>query len=126
MSAGRPSTGCHVLLVDDAADVRQLLQLLLELDGFTVTAAADGPSGLAAVAAERPDVVLLDVQLPGLDGPDVLRALRTSPSTADLPVVFLTGAPPEQSDSLLALGATGVLHKPFDADTVAGQLSALL
>lgn len=126
MSDGPVSTGCHVLLVDDAADVRQLLQLLLELDGFTVTAAADGPAGLAAVAAERPDVVLLDVQLPGLDGPEVLRTLRTSSSTADLPVVFLTGAPPEQCDSLLALGATGVLRKPFDADTVAGQLSALL
>lgn len=103
-----------------------LLQLLLELDGCTVTSAADGPAGLAAVAAERPDVVLLDVQLPGLDGPDVLRALRAQPATADLPVVFLTGAPQEQAGGLLALGATGVLHKPFDADTVAAQLSALL
>jgi two-component system, OmpR family, response regulator len=118
--------GRHVLLVEDAAEVRLLLQMLLELDGFTVTAAVDGPSGLAAVAAERPDVVLLDVQLPGLDGPQVLRALRTSPATADLPVVFLTGAPPAESDGLLALGATGVLHKPFDADTLAGQLAALL
>ena len=116
----------RVLLVDDAAEVRLLLQVLLELDGFTVTSAADGPAGLAAVAAQRPDVVLLDVQLPGLDGPEVLRALRDEPATADLPVVFLTGAPPEQSGSLLALGATGVLHKPFDADTVAGQLAALL
>jgi two-component system, OmpR family, response regulator len=118
--------GSRVLVVDDAAEVRMLLQVLLELEGFSVTSAADGPAALAAAAAERPDVVLLDVQLPGLDGPAVLRALRDRPATADLPVVFLTGAPPEASGDLLALGATGVLHKPFDADTVAAQLAALL
>jgi CheY-like chemotaxis protein len=118
--------GRHVLLVDDAAEVRLLLQVLLELDGFTVTTAEDGPAGLAAVAADRPDVVLLDVQLPGMDGTQVLRALRADPATAALPVVFLTGAPPEEAAGLRALGATGVLHKPFDASTVAGRLSALL
>jgi CheY-like chemotaxis protein len=87
--------GRRVLLVDDAAEVRLLLQVLLELDGFTVTTAEDGPAGLAAVVADRPDVVLLDVQLPGMDGTQVLSALRADPETASLPVVFLTGAPPE-------------------------------
>lgn len=121
MSAART-----VVLVDDAADVRMLLQLLLELEGFAVTATADGPSALAAVAAARPDVVLLDVQLPGMDGTQVLRRLRDEPATAGLPVVLLTGAPEQDTPSLLALGATGVLRKPFDPDTVGAQLTALL
>lgn len=115
-----------VVLVDDAADVRMLLQVLLELEGFTVTAAADGPAGLAAVRAARPDVVLLDVQLPGMDGTEVLRHLRDDPATAGLPVVLLTGAPAQDTEELLGLGATGVLRKPFDPDSVAAQLCALL
>ena len=122
MSAG----GRSVVLVDDAADVRMLLQVLLELDGFAVTATADGPAGLAAVRAERPDVVLLDVQLPGMDGAEVLRLLRADPPTAALPVVLLTGSPEQDTAALLGLGATGVLRKPFDPDTVGAQLSALL
>ena len=115
-----------VVLVDDAADVRMLLQLLLELEGFAVTATADDPAGLAAVREERPDVVLLDVQLPGMDGAEVLRRLRADPPTAHLPVVLLTGSPEQDTDALLGLGATGVLRKPFDPDTVGAQLAALL
>ena len=115
-----------VVLVDDAADVRMLLQVLLELDGFEVTATADGPSGLAAVRELRPDVVLLDVQLPGMDGTEVLHLLRTDPATGRLPVVLLTGSPEQDTAGLLALGATGVLRKPFDPDTVVAQLCALL
>ena len=120
------SAGRTVVLVDDAADVRMLLQVLLELDGFAVTATADGPAGLAAVRAERPDVVLLDVQLPGMDGTEVLRQLRADPPTADLPVVLLTGSPEQDTAALLGLGATGVVRKPFDPDTVVAQLTALL
>ncbi len=118
--------GRRVVLVDDAADVRMLLQLLLELEGFVVTATADGPAGLAAVRAARPDVVLLDVQLPGMDGTEVLRALRADPPTAQLPVVLLTGSPEQDTAALLGLGATAVLRKPFDPDAVGAQLVALL
>ena len=120
------AAGRTVVLVDDAADVRMLLQLLLELEGFAVTVTADGPAGLAAVRATRPDVVLLDVQLPGMDGTEVLRQLRADPPTAQLPVVLLTGSPETDTPALLDLGATGVLRKPFDPDTVGAQLSALL
>ena len=116
----------RLLLVDDAADVRMLLQVLLELDGWTVGLASDGPSGLAAALQERPDVVVLDVQLPGLSGPEVLRALRRHSETAAIPVVFLTGGPAADDAGLLALGARGVLRKPVDAGTVGDQLTALL
>ena len=119
-------TGRSVVLVDDAADVRMLLQVLLELEGFSVTATADGPAGLAAVREVHPDVVLLDVQLPGMDGTEVLRRLRADPASAQLPVVLLTGSPEQDTPSLLALGATAVLRKPFDPDTVGTRLVALL
>jgi two-component system OmpR family response regulator len=121
-----PRRGLRVLLVDDAADVRMLLQVLLELDGWTVGLASDGRTGLAAARDERPDVVVLDVQLPGLDGPEVLRAMRRHPETASTPVVFLTGGPAADDEALLALGARGVLRKPFDAGTFGLQLAALL
>lgn len=121
-----PGDGRRALLVDDAAEVRMLLQVLLEVAGFTVAEAADGPSGVAAATADPPDVVVLDVQLPGLDGPEVLRALRTRPETADVPVVFLTAAPEQDDAALLALGARGVLRKPFSPSTVADELAALL
>lgn len=121
-----PGAGRRVLLVDDADEIRLLLQLLLEFDGYLVDEAADGPAGVAAARATPPDAVLLDVQLPGLAGPDVLRALRAAPETARVPVVFLTAEPPSGDDALLALGARGVLRKPFRAEEISGDLAALL
>lgn len=118
--------GRRVLLVDDAADVRALLDLVLQLDGFAVLLADDGPTGLAVAQDEQPDVVLLDVQMPGMDGPAVLAALQADPRTAEIPVVFLTGEPADGDAALLSLGARGVLRKPFDAATVAADLAALL
>ena len=116
--------GRRVLLVDDAADIRMLVRLVLEDSGFLVEEAQDGASGLAA-AAGLPDVVLLDVQLPDVDGPELLRALRADPRTAALPVVFLTGERGGEQ-SLTAAGALGVLHKPLDLDSFADVLAALL
>ena len=121
-----PGEGRRVLLVEDAAELRLLLELVLESEGFVVLASADGPEGLQAARDERPDVVLLDVQLPGLDGSEVLRALQADPATASIPVVFLTAEPREQDPRLLSLGARGVLRKPFDPGTVAHDLAQLL
>lgn len=121
-----PGGGRRVLLVDDAAEVRLLLQLVLEGDGFVVTVAQDGPEGLAAARVQQPDVVLLDVQLPGMDGPDVLRALRADAATAALPVVLLTAEPAGVTEPLHALGITGVLRKPFAPGAVAQELADLL
>lgn len=121
-----PGDGRRVLLIEDAEEVRLLLELVLASDGFEVSAAGDGPAGLAAAREQAPDVVLLDVQLPGLDGPEVLRELRRTPATAAVPVVFLTAEPPSSHPALEALGARGVLRKPFAVDTLGAQLAALL
>ena len=124
MSAG-PGAGWRVLVVDDAADIRLLAGLALrELGGFVVDEAGDGGAALAAVGGLRPDVVLLDVQLPDMDGPQVLSALRAR--HPEVPVVFLTGVRGGELETLGALGADGVLHKPFQVDTLADELAALL
>lgn len=123
MSAG---AGRSVLLVEDAAELRLLLRMVLEADGFVVNEAADGAAGLQAARDLPPDVVLLDVQLPVLDGPRVLELLQQDPATSDVAVVFLTAEPAATHGDLLARGARAVLPKPFDATAVAADLAALL
>lgn len=103
-----------------------LLRVLLETGGFEVTEAADGTEGLRAAIAQLPDVVVLDVQMPGLDGPEVLRALRCGPTTRDLTVMFLTAGREEDAPALLAMGAQGVMLKPFSPATVADDVAGLL
>ena len=77
---------------------------------------AEGRSALARVAEFRPDLVLLDVMMPGLSGPETLVALRLLPSMQGVPVVFMTAkAMPDELEALLAFGATGLIVKPFDA-----------
>lgn len=109
-----------VLLIDDEEDMRRLGKAsLTKLGGMTVREARSGDEGIAVAEAERPDVILLDVLMPGLDGPATLDELRRRPATAAIPVVFLTGkSDPAELERLRALGATGVIAKPFDPLTL--------
>lgn len=117
--------GRRVLMIEDAAEVRMLVRFVLEDSGFAVDEAEDGAGGLAA-ARTLPDLVLLDVQLPDLDGPDVLARLQADPHTAGIRVAFLTAGHSKADDHLLALGAVGVLRKPVDLATFPDQLATLL
>ncbi len=118
----------RVLLIDDEEDIRKIARLSLErVGGMRVLEAAGGPDGIAAARAERPDAILLDMMMPGMDGPSTLAALRADPQTASIPVVFLTAkAMASEIARLTALGATGVLTKPFDPLALPAQLVALL
>jgi CheY-like chemotaxis protein len=117
-----------VLLIDDEDDIRRIAKLsLTRVGGLEVIDAADGATGAARAVAESPDVILLDVMMPGQDGPATLAALRADPATAGIPVVFLTAkAMPEELQRLLRLGVRGVLNKPFDPMTLPTQLKLLL
>lgn len=117
-----------VLLIDDEDDIRRIAKLsLTRVGGLDVVDAADGATGVALAGAESPDVILLDVMMPGQDGPATLAALRANPATAGIPVVFLTAkAMPEELQRLLKLGVRGVLNKPFDPMTLPGQLKLIL
>jgi CheY-like chemotaxis protein len=116
----------RILVVDDDPSVRALLRDVLELDGHTVSDVVDGYAALRAVAAERPDCVVLDVVMPGMDGHEVLGRLRATPGGLELPVVMLTAsADDETAWRGWSGGVDHVLGKPFDADELLGLLEGL-
>ncbi len=114
----------RVLIVDDDSELCHLLSRQLEGDGFRVTTAGDGPSGLAAALEASPDVVILDVMLPGMDGFEVLRRLRAA---STVPVLMLT-ARGEDVDRIVGLemGADDYLPKPFNPRELVARLRAIL
>ena len=117
-----------VLIVDDEPDIRRIAKLgLSRVGGMEVVEAANGAEALVRAKADKPDAVLLDVMMPGLDGPSTLARLREDPATSGIPVVFLTAkAIAAELERLKVLGAAGVLTKPFDPMTLARELRALL
>ncbi len=115
----------RALVVDDDADIRTVLQLTLSHAGFEVIEAGEGEEALRLAKAERPDVVLLDVMMPGRDGIAVLRSMRTDPRTANIPVLLLTArAQPHDAVSGLDAGADDYITKPFDGDEVVARIHA--
>src|SRR6476660_364536 len=108
-----------ILVVEDEPDIRTIVKAALEMvGGMKVRACESGAEALAAVAEFKPQMVLLDVMMPDMDGPGVLARLRENPGTAAIPVVFLTAkAAPSEIQRLRALGAADVLTKPFDPMT---------
>jgi two-component system OmpR family response regulator len=117
----------RVLYVEDEPDIRAVSQLALEtVGGLTVKICASGEEALREVVAFRPELVLLDVMMPGMDGPGTLRALREIPELGDVPVVFMTAkVQPVEIAQFMALGALAVIAKPFDPMTLANQVRAL-
>ena len=113
----------RILVVDDDPSIRALVRDVLELEGHVVQVAVDGVAALRAVAAERPDCVVLDVMMPGMDGHEVLARLRAMPDGLELPVVMLTAA---ADDANAWRGWSGgvdyFLGKPFDAEVLLAYL----
>jgi DNA-binding response OmpR family regulator len=117
----------RVLVIDDEAPIRLLCRVNLEAEGMEVLEAADGPSGLEAARAETPDVVLLDVMMPGLDGWRVAEELLDDDRTASIPIVFLT-ARAELRDRArgIDLGGVDYVTKPFNPVELAPLVRELL
>jgi CheY-like chemotaxis protein len=114
-------TAVRVLHVDDEPDIREVVELSLSLDpDLTVRVCASGGDAIAAAAVWMPDLILLDVMMPVMDGPTTLTHLRQSQKTANIPVVFMTArAQPRELEHFVSLGAEGVIAKPFDPMTLA-------
>jgi DNA-binding response OmpR family regulator len=128
MSAERGETGVtRVLVIDDEAPIRLLCRVNLEAEGMSVLEAADGPSGLDTARKERPDVVLLDVMMPGLDGWRVAEHLLEDDRTNEIPIIFLT-ARAEVRDRARGLDIGGVdyVTKPFNPLELAPLVRELL
>ncbi len=116
-----------VLVVEDEPDIRETLKYNLLREGYRVALAASGEEALRAVRTERPDLVLLDLMLPGVDGLEVCRRLKKDPATAGLPVIMLT-ARGEESDIVagLELGAEDYVTKPFSPRVLVARVRAAL
>jgi adenylate cyclase len=116
-----------ILAVDDEPANLALLQKLLRHQGYDVIDAFDGPSALEAVAAHRPDLVCLDVMMPGMDGVEVCQRLRRQPEHVGLPILLLTALNrPEDKTRGLEAGANDFLSKPFDESELSARLRSLL
>ena len=114
----------RVLYVDDEPDIRDVVEISLGLDpAFAVRSFGSGADAIAATTEWTPDLVMLDVMMPEMDGPTTLARLRERPQTANIPVVFMTArAQASELDQLLSLGAAGVISKPFDPMTLAAMV----
>jgi len=116
-----------ILYVDDENDIREIAGMALELDSdIELRASASGADALSIVQEWLPDLILLDVMMPGMDGPETLARLRQDPVSACIPVVFITArTQPEDIETFMALGAASVISKPFDPMTLATQTREL-
>ncbi len=127
LGAQRPAAGGKVLLVDDEDMLRKVMKDLLERDGYHVVEARDGVEALDQVDRHAPDIIVLDLNLPGLDGYGVLSHLRSRPATADIPVVVLTARGDEENEvRVFEHGADDFLSKPFRARALSARLAAVL
>lgn len=116
----------HILIVDDEPDIVELLSYNLKQAGYAVSVALNGRQALDRVSKELPDLVLLDVMLPGLSGTEVASRIRSNPATANLPIVMLT-AKGDEVDQLVGLtvGADDYIAKPFSIKVVLARLEAV-
>ena len=117
-----------VLIIDDEDDIREVAALSLEATSdWVIHTAASGKEGIAAASVKQPDAILMDVMMPGMDGPTTFRQMQENVRVSHIPVVLLTAKVQGVDQRRFAgLGVAGVLFKPFDPITLASQLSTLL
>lgn len=117
----------RVLVVDDEPNILISLEFLMQQGGFEVMTAEDGEQALAHVQQGKPDLILLDISLPGISGFDVLEQLRQAPDTATLPIIMLTAHGREvEREKGMALGADDYITKPFSTQSLVEKVNALL
>ena len=116
-----------ILVIEDNAENRYLVTFLLEQRGHEIVTAASGPLGLELAARIRPDLILLDIQLPGMDGHAVARALKSDPDLMGIPVIAVTSyAMVGDREKCLAAGAEGYVEKPINPETFAAEIERFL
>jgi CheY-like chemotaxis protein len=117
----------RVLIIEDDSGVAHVYRLLLEGRGHEVLVAQDGSRGLALAQRQSPDVIVLDLMMPVMDGFGTLEGLAETARTSDIPVLVVTAMPEEHVEQrCYSLGAAGYIRKPFDADILIGTVEELL
>ena len=116
-----------LLYVEDEADIREIAEFALEDEGFDIVFCASGEEAVEKAGDFQPEVILLDVMMPGMDGPTTLKNLRTIPGLETTPIIFLTAkVQPNEIKDFIALGAIDVIPKPFDPMTLADKIRETL
>ena len=116
-----------ILLIEDNEENRYLTTFLLEAHGFEVVCAETGPAGIALAARERPDLILLDIQLPGMDGHEVARLLKADAQLKEIPIVAVTSyAMVGDREKVYAAGAEGYIEKPINPETFISEVQQFL
>jgi len=124
---GRPKSGPLVLLVDDDEKVRELVRVNLEFEGYIVREAGGADEGLAAIAEAKPDLILLDVMMPHVDGWEMLRRIQDQYGAGVIPVVMFSGKLDEETQAKAASsGAQGFVGKPFDLQHLIDQTKQIV
>lgn len=116
-----------ILYIEDNCDNRLLVRRVLEAEGYTVIEAEDGLAGMDFVQSETPDLVLMDINLPELDGYEVTKRLKQSPSMAEVPVIAMTANVMRgDREKTIAAGCDGYIPKPIDIDSLPNQIAKFL
>ena len=105
--------GADILIVEDHPTMREAMRMVLEHEGFVIREAADGAAALEMVRTQPPDLVFLDLNIPGMTGADVLKSLKQDPETASVRVIIVTATGEEERERVLGLGADEYFTKPF-------------
>ena len=117
----------RILVADDDVDIRELVEFKLSTMGHDIVAVGDGAAAIDACMAQKPDLAVLDVMMPGVSGLDAIRAIRAEPSLADLPVILLTARAQESDvETGFDSGADDYITKPFSPRELASRVQALL
>lgn len=115
-----------ILIVDDEPEMLDLLKIHLEKNKYDIITAMDGESCLKIAASEKPDVILLDLLLPGMSGIEVCRRLKEDDNTKNIPIIMLTAAGSDMASKGLEKGAVSFITKPFDVSNLLSEINAAL
>ncbi len=119
--------GNKILIIDDDAFIRRPLEFILREEGFAPVTAVDGEDGLAKIEGDRPDLIVLDVMMPGMDGFDVCRRVRSDPRFSSIPVILLTAKGQENDcERGRAAGATDFMSKPYSPSELLRRVREIL
>ena len=121
---GKPAA--KILVVDDTPSNVKVLRTLLAVRGYTVMTAENGQDALDKAASEPPELILMDVVMPVMDGYEACRRLRALPATKDVPIVMVTASGPQEKAKALAVGANDMIMKPVDPEAVLALVATLL
>lgn len=115
-----------ILIVEDSTDAREMLAMLFHMEGYSVATAEDGREGLMRASAETPDLILTDINMPNIDGAEMIRRLRAEPGSSRVPIVVMTAFGDDVADRAVESGADRALTKPVDYDLLLETIKDLI